>query len=244
MSFANTFYNLRSANATMVQVADAIDGLAAGRSSNAVVSATGSDLITSEGVIFVDNSSNITRTLPAPAAAQGKVFVYIKVSNNANTCTIATPSGSIFNKGDNVLRQRDDIRIYVSNGSNYFSLDSENFPTAGTTWAPVYGGNNSMTWTGVTTVHAAFWPMGSSLRFVALEASGTIGGTPDTTLTIGMPFTFAGNYQMIPCNLTQSTFPSVASAWAFGSVLQIQKPDVSNFSAGSVIVGLQGIVRI
>lgn len=244
MSFSDTFYNLRSANSTMVQVADAIDGLARGETSNSTVTATGSETASSDGIIFVNNSSNITRTLPAPSAAQGKRFIYVKISDNANTCTIATPSGSIFNKGDNVLRQRNDIRIYVSNGSNYFSLDGEDFPSSGTSWTPVYGGNNLMTWTGVTTVIAAYWPLGSNLRFVTLEASGTIGGTPDNTLTIGMPFVLAGSYQNIPCALTQSTFPSIASAWAFSSTVQIQKPDASNFSAGSIIFGMQGIVRI
>ena len=244
MGLLSSIYNLRDDIARFDDVADAIDDLATGFMSNTVVTATGS-VSANDGLIFVNNSSNITLTLPAPSTCQGKTFAFVKVSDNVNTATIAAAAGSIFNKGDNVLRRRGDVRIYVSNGANYFSLDLEHFSAGGNSFTPTYSGHASMTWTNVTTISARWWELGANLRYVSIEALGTVGGTLNNRLTVTVPFNVAGNYQSLQCALTQGSFLKIATAWGgFGALITIEKIDETNFSAGSVVFGMQGIVRI
>jgi len=186
MSIANNLYNLRSSNATMVQVADAIDGIASGISSNKVVTATGSEVATDEQIIFINNTTNITRTLPAPNAsqAQGKRFVFIKISDNSNTCTIATPSGSIFGDLSNVLSARSHYVAYISNGANWFQIGGNVLRWI--SWTPTYIPSGSMTFTSVTT-DLAQYALSSNLVYIRMRFNGTIGGTLSTALGVSTP---------------------------------------------------------
>lgn len=121
MSISND-YGLRDDAATMVDVADAIDQLSRGYNNSTTVTATGSDAITDAGIISCNNSSDITRTLPDPATAEGLVFCYLKVGNNTNTVTIATPSGSIIGNHNSVLYLRSDAIALKSDGTNWHTI--------------------------------------------------------------------------------------------------------------------------
>jgi hypothetical protein len=177
MSFANTIYNLRSANATMVQVADAVDGLASGRKSNLGVTATGSETIATENVIFVNNSSDITRTMPSANTAQGKTYIYVKVSDNTNTCTIAAASGSIFGEHSNVLSARGHYIAYVCDGANYFQISGNVLNWV--SWTPTFNTVGGMVVT-VNTNHACrYAKLGTEVYFdidLSVTTSGTASG--------------------------------------------------------------------
>lgn len=53
-------------------------------------------------------------------------------------------------------------------------------------WAPVYAANGSMTFGSVTTSYARYMRIGSTVWF-AINAVGTVGGTPSTGLSFSLP---------------------------------------------------------
>jgi hypothetical protein len=177
-------YNLREDIARMNDVAEAIDSLSLGTTTTSTVTLTGSDSATSPECIFVNNSTNITRTMPSPSTCAGKVFKYVKISNNANTCTIAAASGSIFGDYSNVLNARGDFVAYISNGANYFQLSGNVLNW--TSWTPTYIPSGSMTFTSVTT-DLAQYALSSNLVYIRMRFNGTIGGTLSTALGVSTP---------------------------------------------------------
>jgi len=52
---------------------------------------------------------------------------------------------------------------------------------------PTFGGNNAMTWTGVSAANTPRYCLNDRMLHWAFDYSGTVGGTPDTTLTITLP---------------------------------------------------------
>jgi hypothetical protein len=184
MSLVQTLFGLRQGSPTIEQVADAIDFAYNGQNSNSVVTATGSITPDASGCIFVDNSANITLTLPAPANCQGRIFKYVKISDNTNTCTIATASGSIFGDYSNVLGARGNFVVYISNGANYFQLSGNVLNWI--SWTPTYIPSGSMTFTSVTT-DLAQYALSSNLVYIRMRFNGTIGGTLSTALGVSTP---------------------------------------------------------
>lgn len=248
MSFAEELFNLRSPNATMVQVADAIDGIASGRKSNVVFSGSGSETVDSENVIFINNSTDITRTLPAPSTCQGKTFIYVKISANANTCTISAASGSIFGDYSNVLSARRHYVAYVSDGANYFQLGGSSL--ASITWTPTYTPSAGMTLGTVTTNRAFYQRRGNTAYFEILFTTGTIGGTLGNNIRVSLPINLAdletpfSGFHRQP--LDSGTIPS-AHGRATGSPINgivVRKHDGSNFTANTLQLGISGWARL
>jgi hypothetical protein len=236
MSLAQTLFGLRQGSPTIEQVADAIDFAYNGQNSNSVVTATGSIAPDASGCIFVNNSSNITLTLPAPSTCQGKVFKLVKISDNANTCTIATAAGSIFASQTNVIRARNDQRTYVSNGANYIMIGAD-----GSDWisyTPSISAGSPMTVSDVTFQRAQYKLLGDRVD-LRIQFNATLGGTASFAVFCPLPsgVTSAAIFPL-SCVYSQPLDGGMVSgngSFAFSDRIDIRKPDASNFTVASTI---------
>lgn len=243
MSFAEELFNLRSPNATMVQVANAIDGLASGRKSNVVFSNSGLETVDSENVIFINNLTDITRTLPAPSTCEGKIFIYVKISNNSNTCTISAASGSIFGDYSNVLSARSHYVAYVSNGANYFQLLGSHLNWI--SWTPTISVVAPFTISSITS--NGFYAKEGLKVHVRLRFSATLGGTVASTIQVTTPVDpnigNLGLEAILPCQIV-NTGSRLGYGVTQGAVtprrFDVRRVDGSSHVLGSFSCSLSG----
>jgi len=247
MSFANTIYNLRSKNATMVQVADAIDGLASGRKSNLGVTDTGSETIATENVIFVNNSSNITRTMPSANTAQGKTYIYVKVSDNTNTCTIAAASGSIFGEHSNVLSARGHYIAYVCDGANYFQISGNVLNWV--SWTPTFNTVGAMVVTVNTTHECRYAKLGTEVYF-DIDLSVTTSGTASGWLELNNVPAGAGlsaNIRPLTAGFRQPASSGdlwTGSCFCSGTTLNVRRVEGGDYTLDTLRLRISGVRRI
>lgn len=240
----STDLGLRNKAATLNQVADAFDYAVGNQKSNTVVSASGTESVLADGIIFVANTTDITRTMPAPSTCQGKIFTFVKVTDNLNTCLINTASGLILGGDNNLLRRIGDQRSYISNGTAYFMLS--NSPYRGAfTYTPSYSASGSMTFSVSALTYARYW-LTDDLMDIQIRLEATVGGTVSTDLNISSPFAANGSEQVIPLQWRQSLSgtPILGIATINGSTISCRKSDASNWSLNTVSLILNGRVRI
>jgi hypothetical protein len=245
-------YNLRLDQARMSDVADAIDALGGNVQGRKTETVTGSELSTSSGIVFINNTTNITRTLPAPTSVPGKTFLYVKISNNTNTCTISTPSGSIFGAMSNVLSARAHYVAVLSDGTNWQQVGGNvlNWQT----WTPTYIPSGSMTFTSVTTSIAQY-AIDDRFVHVRMRFSGTIATLPEGTLgsVLGVSTPIDPNVgefgleTSMLCRIT-NTGSRMGIAVSQGAVtprrFDISRFDFANFTAGAFSCSLNGYYLI
>lgn len=241
-NFADVLYNLRSANATRVQIADAIDGLASGRMSSKVVTATGSESVTTEGVVFVNNSSSITLTLPLPSTCEGKVFTFVKISSNSSPATIATSGGTLQGTLKNELSVSYDYLSYVSTGVDYIQIAgiSSGINSFTPTFTPI--GDMAVT---INTTHAAtYWYVGRSV-FFDIDLTLTTSGTASSWLQLNFPsgIVITSNSRPVACNYSQPSAEAtqlLASCFVQPTIMFIRKVEGGNFSLDTIRVRVSG----
>lgn len=244
MSVADLLYNLRSKNATMVQVANAIDGLASGRLSARVVTTTGTEEPTDEGIIFVNNTSDISRTLPAPSAAENKRITYIKISSEPNTCTINTPSGAIFQAVPTVLSRRGDYITFISNGVNYFVIDYSIHSLS--SWTPTVTTSGSM---GITTtlINGRFKEHFGKVDFY-LRLEGSLSATLSNTIFFTLPVTASSSVtqQSLNCRIVQPGQYTENAICFNNSTTQVSifRESEANYLSGAYQLVIQGFYFI
>lgn len=247
MSFANTIYNLRSANATMVQIADAIDGLASGRKSNLGVTSSGSETVSTENIIFVNNTTNITRTMPAANTAQGKNFIYVKVSDNANTCTVAAATGSIFGEHSNVLSARGHCIAYVCDGANYFQISGNVLNWV--SWTPTFATIGGMTVT-LNTNHACRYAKLGTEVYFDIDLSVTTSGTASSWVEINnvpVGTGISANVRPLVGVFRQPGASSdlwVGSCFSVGATLNMRRVEGGNYTLDTLRLRISGVRRV
>ena len=115
-------------------------------------------------------------------------------------------------------------------------IGSSSHPLAWTTWSPTYSASGSMTFTSVTTNYAKYLRIGKLIIF-AIKATGTTGGTPDTTLQFTLPVTASSD--AVTGNSPFSAFTNDSSTvGGFGFVSSstvggVRKYDATNYASGA-----------
>lgn len=133
----------------------------------------------------------------------------------------------------------------------YFSLtDLKSIieQTVWTAYTPTYGGSGSQTWGTVTTTTARYMVLGKTM-FLQVTATGTVGGTPSDGLTFTLPggFTTKASATNIggPCGVVDNGGRK-GGHWynSTTSVIQCDRYDSGNFSAGSGGVNYDAVIEI
>lgn len=113
---------------------------------------------------------------------------------------------------------------------------SSGFPLEFSTWSPSYSASGSMTFTSVTTDVAKYIRIGDLVLFF-IKATGTTGGTPDTTLQFTIPITASSNAVSANSALVAFTADtSTVGGYGFIStttVAGVRKYDSNNYGSGS-----------
>lgn len=147
---------------------------------------------------------------------------------NATSATaIKTTTG--FDVHENYF-DTDTIVTCTWDGTNWITT---NTPCGFASWTPTYAGSGSMTYTSVTTTTAVYQANGSNCTFF-LDAVGTTGGTPSTSLLATPPI--AAVQQDLFAARTDDGGATVTAGGTISSGLtyiEVFKNDVSNYSSGS-----------
>lgn len=101
------------------------------------------------------------------------------------------------------------------------------------TWVPTYTPFTTMTFTSVTTTYAKYRQIDRRVYF-AVQATGTIGGTPTNQITVTFPVTAASGLGNWPFNGTVDQGALVVGMACYASTTGfiIRKGDASNYAAG------------
>jgi hypothetical protein len=107
---------------------------------------------------------------------------------------------------------------------------------------PTFGGNGAMTWTGVTAPNTPLYCLNGRVLHWVFDYSGTVGGTPNTSLTITLPTGFVGGSSQMFTMVTNLTsgLTAFVSCGAAGTTININPSNTpaspATWGAGSARV--------
>lgn len=178
--------------------------LAASRVVEVIYNGTGFTVLspsaTHVGALSVTGAfSGLSATIGTGETAAGPAQITISPTGHATSerAEIAIDQWRFFQ--DNLQNGTKDFALYSNVASRAVIVcdTSGNVTTLGRgweSWAPIYGGTGTMTYSGVTTEVAAYLRVGS-IVFLRLRASGTTGGTASTGITFTLPISaVSGDY--------------------------------------------------
>ena len=203
----------------------------------------GYNLIDTEAAAASDDLVTITPGSPTngPAIDEGSLLVIGPV-NAARVVTVKNGSGNIqLLAGDYVMSSAYSRLLLMYNGSAWVEIaraGSDGSWTSVSFSAGNFTGNGSMTWTlasGDQTTFA-YNLRGKTMTVAWYLVTTTVGGTPNTALQIAIPASKTANRTVLtPFYYSDNGTPGVgfAQVSASGTVIQLFKPDVSNWSAAT-----------
>lgn len=101
-------------------------------------------------------------------------------------------------------------------------------------WVPAWTANGSMTYTSISTDIAKYQIVGRRTK-VFVRASGTIGGTPNTTISATLPFesAYVGTAAEIGMATADSVIGRASIVAGTPDTMALQRYDIGNWTAGS-----------
>lgn len=120
-------------------------------------------------------------------------------------------------------------------------------PTPVLTFLPEYSAGGSMTFTTVTTVLFEYFHSGQHISF-NMEASGTIGGTPSSSVYFTLPVRFrsailAQDSPGFSCSVIDNGTSVGGMAFKranYGDQVEVQRYDGGSYSAGTLVIRVSG----
>jgi len=105
---------------------------------------------------------------------------------------------------------------------------------AWTTWSPTITPGGSMTYGSQTINHARYIQI-NDLVFISLDVTGTVGGTPNNTLTFTLPVTATSNGVALTANVTDNgVLVGGFGTYASTTTFDIYRYDSAVYTAGTV----------
>ena len=113
-------------------------------------------------------------------------------------------------------------------------------------FTPVYTPYDLMTYTSVTTTKARAGRKSNNFAWVSVVVTGTIGGTLSSAIDItGFPDAALYSGQVLAARVQEGTVTAGGVAFfSNNTILRVKKRDGSNFTAGTVSIGVTGDYEI